>query len=67
MDKSNANKIPSSLDDVKGTLEPKTKNPDKVSEDQTTHFAIEQLGGSLIDTGKQLKQLKLNFKNIKYV
>ena len=70
MDKSDTNKIiPSSLDDVKGTIKPKTKKPEEVSEDPIEPVD-EQLGGSfdqLIPKKPKLKELKINFGDIKHL
>jgi hypothetical protein len=68
MDKTKTNNIPSSLNNVKGTLEPKTKKPDKIPEDQTDHVeAIEKIGGSLTTKRKKLKHFKLNFGYTIYI
>ena len=67
MDKSDTNKIvPSSLDDVKGTIKPKTKKPEEVSEDPIEP-ADEQLGGSSNKLIQKLKKLKINFDNMKHI
>ena len=71
MDKTAKNKIiPSSLDDVKGMLEPKTNEIDKGAEDKTdpNNPVDEHFGGSLKTIrSKKLKELKLNFNNIKHL
>ena len=61
--------VPASLDDVKGTIEPATKDPE---DDPIVPIDVKS-GGSLKHSGnyvikvKQLKELRLDFSDIKHI